>query len=410
MTFAPAFAMVRLKSAMSTPAGPTLPSSSPRISELDGLRGIAIILVILLHYFYQNTPKMDHPATLIEHLYAWFRMGAAMGWTGVDLFFVLSGFLIGGILLDVRESPSYYKTFYVRRFYRIVPIYYLWLVGYVLLLLTVGKAIADYYPDPFIPTLEGGIPWLFAFVQNVTFDKYMTLGWAWLVPTWSLAVEEQFYLIAPLLIRRVSKRVLPYALGSVVFVAPLLRLWVRSHFPTTGANWDMAYILMPCRADSLAMGVLVALFWRTTSLRAWLSNRAWLLYGLTAAFFAGIVLLGRTPNLTSLPMQTIGYTWIAVFYGLIIVVVLEKPGGVLASVTRTKWLGEIGRLSYCIYLIHFAVWWVFNTCVFALERRPLWWHYTAASCGALIVVYIIARMSWRDIEYPLLRRGSAYQY
>ena len=410
MTFARAVALAGLKSAMSTSAAPSFSTSSSRIPELDGLRGIAIILVILLHYFYQTTLALEHPATLVDHLYVWFRMGAALGWTGVDLFFVLSGFLIGGILLDVKDSPFYYKTFYARRFYRIVPIYYLWLLGYVLLLLTVRDAAAAYYPDPFIPSLKGGVLWLFAFVQGVTFDRYMTLGWVWLVPTWSLAVEEQFYLVAPLLIRRLSRRALALVLGATVLMAPLLRLWVRSHLPTSGANWDLAYILMPCRADTLAIGVLAALFWRTQSLRTWLSNRAWLLYGLTGASFAGVVVLGRSPNLSSFSMQSVGYTWIALFYGLVLIMVLEKPRGLLAWFTRAKWLGEIGRLSYCIYLVHFATWWVFHTSVLLVERRPAQWHYTVASCAALIVVYAVARMSWRDIEYPLLRRGSAYQY
>jgi peptidoglycan/LPS O-acetylase OafA/YrhL len=409
-TFAQAFALAGLKWDVSTSATPSSSTSSSRIPELDGLRGIAIILVILLHYCYQTTMGIKQPATLIDHLYAWFRMGAALGWTGVDLFFVLSGFLIGGILLDVKDSPSYYKTFYIRRFYRIVPIYYLWLLGYILLLLAVRDLFSTYIPDPFIPSLKGGVLWLFAFVQNVSFDRYMSLGWVWLVPTWSLAVEEQFYLVAPLLIRRLSRQALALVLGATVLMAPLLRLWVRSHFPIMGANWDLAYILMPCRADTLAIGVLAALFWRTPSLRAWLSNRAWLLYALTAAFFTGMVVLGRSPDLSSFSMQSVGYTWIALFYGLVLILVLEKPQGLLAWLMRAKWLGEIGRLSYCIYLIHFATWWVFHLAVYLVEGRPPEWHYTAASFAALIAVYAVARMSWRDIEYPLLRRGSAYQY
>src|SRR3984893_13519432 len=92
----------------------------PRIPELDGLRGFAILLVVSIHYFYDpgaNLPKSLH---YLQSLFA-------LGWTGVDLFFVLSGFLIGGILLEVRTSSNYFKTFYIRRFFRIVPLYYLWL-------------------------------------------------------------------------------------------------------------------------------------------------------------------------------------------------------------------------------------------------------------------------------------------
>ena len=97
-----------------------LPATPVRIPQLDGLRGIAILLVIALHYLNDS----EHGA-FGSFLY---RFGCAfrLGWAGVDLFFVLSGFLIGGILLEARESVNYFRTFYLRRFFRILPIYYLW--------------------------------------------------------------------------------------------------------------------------------------------------------------------------------------------------------------------------------------------------------------------------------------------
>ena len=95
-----------------------------RIPELDGLRGMAILLVLVGHYF--AVPGTGAASLLNGY---WFRLG----WTGVDLFFVLSGFLIGGILLDVRDSPNYFKTFYARRFFRIIPLYYAWILLYIVL-------------------------------------------------------------------------------------------------------------------------------------------------------------------------------------------------------------------------------------------------------------------------------------
>jgi peptidoglycan/LPS O-acetylase OafA/YrhL len=92
----------------------------PRIPELDGLRGFAILQVISVHYFYNPDANLPAGLHFLQRLFA-------LGWTGVDLFFVLSGFLIGGILLDARDSPNYFKTFYIRRFFRIAPLYYFWL-------------------------------------------------------------------------------------------------------------------------------------------------------------------------------------------------------------------------------------------------------------------------------------------
>src|SRR5712691_6831706 len=105
-----------------------------RIPELDGLRGIAIFLVLGAHFInVTNGPRLA----------AYFQDLFLLGWAGVDLFFVLSGFLIGGILLDVRASPLYFRTFYARRFYRIIPLYYLWIGAYFLLILTPFRGLPE---------------------------------------------------------------------------------------------------------------------------------------------------------------------------------------------------------------------------------------------------------------------------
>src|ERR1700693_1219773 len=95
------------------------PSKSARIPELDGLRGIAIGSVVLFHYFYWGPPSYSPAGGALGHIWVGFERFAAIGWPGVDLFFVLSGFLIGGILIDSRNSENYYKAFYLRRVYRI---------------------------------------------------------------------------------------------------------------------------------------------------------------------------------------------------------------------------------------------------------------------------------------------------
>src|SRR5579872_4829426 len=106
-----------------------------RMPALDGLRVFAILQVVSIHYFYNPTATFPAGLHFVQSFFA-------MGWTGVDLFFVLSGFLIGGILLDVRASPNYFKTFYLRRFYRIIPVYYLWIALYLLVVAALGQFLS----------------------------------------------------------------------------------------------------------------------------------------------------------------------------------------------------------------------------------------------------------------------------
>jgi peptidoglycan/LPS O-acetylase OafA/YrhL len=121
-------------------------SSLPeRILKLDGLRGATIAMVVLLHYFYCYHGETHRPSGFIRSAHVNFEQFIALRWTGVDLFFVLSGFLIGGILLDARSSPSYFKTFYLRRFYRIIPLYYDWIVCYLLVMALKGHFFSAHF-------------------------------------------------------------------------------------------------------------------------------------------------------------------------------------------------------------------------------------------------------------------------
>jgi peptidoglycan/LPS O-acetylase OafA/YrhL len=181
------------------PSIPTTPRPlTGRIPELDGVRGLAILLVLVFHWAaFQPAP----------HSFAYYLMVPRnLMWSGVDLFFVLSGFLIGGGLIDNRASPNYFSTFYRRRIYRIFPFYYL-MVG----LFLIGSFVL---PAAFLFT--GAIPrWPFLlFVQNIGFA--IPLAAPWLGVTWSLAVEEQFYLLFPFAVRGLSRKpVLIAVLGCI---------------------------------------------------------------------------------------------------------------------------------------------------------------------------------------------------
>ena len=152
-------------------------SQRPRIPELDGLRGLAAIGVVIAHYFGE-----------VPHGFSVFTVG----WVGVDIFFVLSGFLIGSIILEQHGQPGFFKDFYRRRFARIVPIY---TAVCVLTLAAAALSVGHPWSDtPFSPGVYA------AFGANIVMGISNTPGDVWLRPTWTLDVEEQFYLLLPIVI------------------------------------------------------------------------------------------------------------------------------------------------------------------------------------------------------------------
>ena len=386
-------------------------TTSKRIPELDGLRGIAILLVVIVHYFSFNPYTDGLSSTRLGTLYVTVSRTISMGWTGVDLFFVLSGFLIGGILLDVRGSPRYFRTFYLRRFFRIIPIYYGWIVAYVIVMATAGPFLRAHLPGGDGPKLRWEYLVLVLFLQNFGLLGPSVIGGTWFVPTWSVAIEEQFYLIVPSVIRVLSRRALWFFLLVVVCAAPLFRLWVHHRFPVPDGTLDFAYLLMPSRADAFAIGILAALLWRSGKFREWLPAHTSVMYGILGIFFAGVVALVHWfPAYNGIPMISIGYTWFAGFYAVILMVAISISSGPIARIARTGWLREFGRVSYCFYLIHLAVRLIGQILVRAAFGEPGVLANIAISVGAVIVSYGIARASWTYFEYPLLRQGHAYHY
>ncbi len=212
----------------------TASQDSNRIPELDGLRGIAIGTVLIFHYFVATTSATP------QSLFAYLLAACRLTWSGVDLFFVLSGFLIGGILLDAREASNYFGVFYTRRFFRIVPAYALLLAVHLGLLTSVSlgfRTNLGYLLRDRLPSLVHSV-----FLQNFWMAAHNSLGSSTLMVTWSLAVEEQFYLTLPILIRLVPPRRLPPVLIFATLGAVLLRIALCLCWP---AN-QMARFVLRC--------------------------------------------------------------------------------------------------------------------------------------------------------------------
>jgi peptidoglycan/LPS O-acetylase OafA/YrhL len=382
----------------------TPPSSNGkqvRIPELDGLRGFAILLVVSIHYFHDPGAKLPR---LLHCLQTFF----ALGWTGVDLFFILSGFLIGGILLEARTSPNYFKTFYIRRVFRIIPVYYLWIVCFIVVVFVGCHFFPSHTQSGQAPSFNWAILAHFLFLQNLSTSNYSTLAVWWLGVSWSLAVEEQFYLVAPLLVRFLSRWRLIAFLSCAVFAAPCCRILVRAFAPMSVGT---IYRVTPYRADTLALGVLAAIFWRDPEFREWLSRNKSLLYGAFGLLLAGMAAMGIwfwSPSRTI--TQTVGYTWIALFYLSLLFVVLTDTGGLIGRVARIGWLREWGRISYCVYLIHAAVKYFCSSLLMQKNIHLISWPNGVAGLLAMAISYGVAKLSWTFFEQPLLQKGHQYKY
>jgi peptidoglycan/LPS O-acetylase OafA/YrhL len=385
------------------PATELRSAKGAHVPELDGLRGLAALAAVAYHCL--EGPARRFPA------FAPFQQFLQVTPFALDTFFVLSGFLIGGILLRSRASPTYYRTFYMRRAYRILPVYYVW-IGVYLLLYSLhrgewGLRIPDGHSTAFIAAS------FLLFFQN--FFVAIIESTYIMAPAWTLAVEEHFYLLAPPLVRRLSRRHLTQVLWGIVALGPVVRFAVVW---SGGSQWGRiaVNIWTPCRFDALALGILLAIVWQSEKWRLRIRARAGLFVPLIAGLtLVGFVLLhfgavGDSPG-QGLALALARTAMILCCLSLILFA-LAKPASVFSGFLRSTFMRGVGRISYCLYLVHWGVIWMISRFVFHASffgeslRRDL----VSVAAGILISL-AIAKLSWRLLEGPLLRRAHArYQY
>jgi peptidoglycan/LPS O-acetylase OafA/YrhL len=315
--------------------GPSTPLrtdlSNTRIPELDGMRAIAIWMVLIFHIFYGFVP-VDYSFSPIPRVV---MLAIAHGWLGVDLFFVLSGFLITGILLDSKVNPHYFRNFYARRCLRIMPLYFAVVAAFFVLYRNFRNFLI--------------LSTLFAANLAYLFNVLVPHGPAVL---WSLAVEEHFYLIWPLLVYLLDRSKLTVVAVAIVVLTPIARgLAVAHGMPID----DTVYVYSWFRFDGLALGALAAVWIRSPYASP---RNCYRLAGLLVGMAIAITVIGvpfdilhtRTVVGTGLRNTQAQLPFVS-----FLLVALAFQGTRLTAVLRSPLARLSGNLSYCLYLIHFAI-------------------------------------------------------
>lgn len=322
---------------------PSLPKFIP---ELDGLRGIAILLVLVSHFGYFH-PVGGLETVVLDITHA--------GWTGVDLFFALSGFLITGILLDSKDERRYFRNFYIRRTLRIFPLYFTYLLVFFHVLVPVAhhfKVWGNVVPK--------GEIWYWLYCTN--FLYVFDLGTQMLGPFWSLAVEEQFYLVWPLLVYFMPRRWMWRACAAVVAASWICRLVAAVGYNYWGhAIWEAT----PTRIEPLAWGALVACIVRDPNLLRISRQAIGKILCVAGAGLAFTLAITRSSTQFTPWMSLIGFTCLSVLFAGMVFHCSTETGSssVLCRVARNSILRRFGKYSYGIYVLHMLVYYHLGTVV-----------------------------------------------
>jgi peptidoglycan/LPS O-acetylase OafA/YrhL len=304
---------------------------------LDGLRGIAVLMVMFHHWTFLelSTNRFD----------LWLGKLLHGGWAGVDFFFVLSGFLITGILLDSCGRPNFFRDFYARRTLRIFPLYYAFLFAFVVL-----PAWRHRHPAYVLADLHGTW-WYWTYTSNFLFASKGFYS-VFLDPTWSLAVEEQFYLLWPLAVLITGRRRLPWLCVALILLGISIRMAMAIH----GSQFPAEYVLLPTHMDGLLIGALLAVAARSAGGLASMKRVA-LVGGLvgvaviaaaTAVAWSSGVMLREDVR-----TQAVTYTAIAAVAGATLVWAACAPQSRVAGrFFGNAILRRYGKYSYAMYLLN----------------------------------------------------------
>src|SRR6202050_1609731 len=333
-----------------------------RIPQLDAVRGVAI-LVVMMHNI-----SLKYPVFHAEQLFS-------TGWMGLDLFFVLSGFLITGVLVDTNRSTGYFKNFYVRRCLRIWPLYYSLLFFMFVIVRFLNRS-------EYAAVLQTSSPWWAfpLFLQNFLIP-ISTKAAGPLGVTWSLAIEEQFYLIWPLVVRFCSFSQLRRIAIAEICISPVLRYYLSMHHVNLYTN-------VFCRLDGLMAGALLALLVRSDNfVPSKLLKTAWI----TLAIAAPLAFLT-----SEFDAKWIVYSFTAIASAAFVYISLFSEQNWLQAVMTNRFLVYTGSISYGLYLFHKIPFGMVQA--LHLDRSPF-----LPLPVIFVASYALAALSWNLLEKPFLK-------
>ncbi|WP_316810262.1 acyltransferase [Pedobacter heparinus] len=291
--------------------------SKKKILALDGLRGFAVLLVVFFHCF--GFTKLSY-----------------FGWMGVDLFFVLSGFLITGILIDVKHKKDYYRNFFGKRVLRIFPLYYL-----VLFIITISSYLSFFNTD-FKFIIPNPYYWLYLQNWQITFTGKFSEENAILGHFWSLAVEEQFYIFWPFIVKNLKIKPLIITIISFIILAVIIRFFLL-------ANNNIGYYVNTfARFDALCIGSLIAVLIR---FKKQVLNKYTVLVTIVSGFFIIFNAMFNGPFFSHPVMARFGFTLVAFFWGSILLYAISDKT-IFSKIFSWRFLTFFGKYSYGLYVYH----------------------------------------------------------
>jgi peptidoglycan/LPS O-acetylase OafA/YrhL len=358
------------------------------IPGLDGIRAIAFLLVFTLH---------------TDYLY--------IGWVGVQLFFVLSGFLITNILLRMKETlgaGDYFKKFYGRRFLRIFPLYYL----YLFIIFIVTMIVIYYgYRVTYMERTQAQFPYALAYLYNFFNASSAYDGESWLIGhLWSLSVEEQFYLLWPLLILLTPKRHLKKLFIAAIIAGPLFRagisfLYKYYDVPFMFADYSVVtYVLPFSHLDAFGLGAFISRFeipkarWQFFAMLLLLPVIGFATTYWSTGSLGDYTALGFRYPLAKDMKQVWGYLYLNYTCALFIYIVVKEK--FLVGLLDKPFISYLGKISYGLYVYHFGIVWfvrrIRDLNISEPIAKPLTFVISA------VLVYFVASISYKYFEKPIL--------
>jgi peptidoglycan/LPS O-acetylase OafA/YrhL len=332
--------VVRRSGVLAAGEGYDRPARDPRlvghVPALDGVRGIAISMVLVLH-FVANV----QPTTRLERaLFGVLNFGDL----GVDLFFILSGFLITGILIDAKGSRGFFRNFYMRRTLRIFPLYY----GVLTAIFVVAPHIS-FFSGADLEKLSAEQGWAWLYAVNILTGIRGYFGFPYIDHFWSLAVEEHFYFFWPLVVWACSRRTLVGVSAAVVLLSVVSRMGAAALHVNTLA----LHVLTPFRLDALCLGALLAARGRGPGGLDALRRAVIPALLVASAVFAASYVVGRANVALFEPTHQLRATIFGVFFGALIVGSLTaEPRGIASRAVSSPLLRFFGKYSYGLYVFH----------------------------------------------------------